>query len=165
VCQDHRLRLLLSPGALERAPVRLQETPHSRQHAHINTTHTLPAACSGGNRTWTVSIHPLTFDSSSRRAANLRLPACGRARASPSLPSPPRVETSRSMSPTHVTAVYRVLVAIQVLYHLFESLAASPGAHRSTARLPSNAHQPSTSGIIPPLPKSLQTFPAALCLF
>jgi hypothetical protein len=70
-----------------------------------------PRPAVGVSCTWTVSARPLSSDSARRARTNLPVTARGRARASPSLPSPSRVDASRTSSPTPGTALYRVLVA------------------------------------------------------
>jgi hypothetical protein len=69
----------------------------------------------GVSWTWTVSTLPLYSDSACCACTSLPLSPRGRARASPSFPSPSRVDASRTPSYTPGTTVYRVLVAVTSL--------------------------------------------------
>lgn len=136
---------------------------HTLTNTHTSPpTTTLPAACSGGTQTWTVSADPLdafflcsicTNGPSSSLAGLVQVHLSHHRLASihQAARLPPSVDTSPAL-----WSLQRVLLP------LLESLRASPGTHRSTALLPSNAHRSSTSSIRPPLPN---TFPMFLVAF
>jgi hypothetical protein len=95
-----------------RAPVRLQEPPQYLDHPYLTTTTTRPPPAVGVSWTWTVSTLLLDSDSACCTCTDWPLSPRGRARASPSFPSPSRVDASRTPSYTPGATVYRVLIAV-----------------------------------------------------